>query len=367
MKGGTPRYYPEVNAICLCVVIDILSMFPRLRAFEIRAINLNFNACCSTPPAQPFSPIDIKYLNLADLTSCNASLQPVIKLLGLFNRIHSLQIVEVWVHGDAREGADELAKSTINKDLAELPSSWSPSLALLTIAGTPEGMFAPYTHILTTRNMLGDLEELNIQCCNWEDLPCAAAIISSNKGLSELTIDVSTLIMQEVEVDNEEDLLSMTIQPDRWKDFKLSSLHSLRYFETSVKLFIPESKEDFPTVQPSVRGFQYMLDFLSHAPRSIEDLTIVLKFEWSDQYRQSLSQDYDWGRLATIIYSFPAIKTANIIVADRSPAFLAVSAQCGRIVMNGFTRSSKIRENNRVIRILCQHADYDNFLLDTDV
>lgn len=102
-----------------------------------------------------------------------------------------------------------------------------------------------------------------------------------------------------------------------------------------------------------------MLDFLSDAPRSIEHLKIFLQLGYNS-YIEAISQDYDWGRLATIINSLPAIKVVEINIISESTTIIRVSDQCRKIVMDAL--DPKIQKNNRVIRFSCQWGNYEEFL-----
>lgn len=204
----------DFNTICLCDITNILSTFPRLRLFGVGDVNLNFNDCCSLPRTQPFSPIDIVYLDLTDLTTHNASSQHILKLLRHFRNIRRLQIVDAWVL-DEDEDDDEAVISEIDQEFAEFPSNWSPALAQLTISGHPDGgsssMMAPYAHIFNTCNMLRNLEDLSIVCHDRRELASAIAITrGTNKGLVNLTINIAILFWDKVNVRNEEELLSIT-------------------------------------------------------------------------------------------------------------------------------------------------------------
>lgn len=130
----------------------------------------------------------------------------IIGLLGLFSKIQSLHIEDVWIH----KIGNKTIEQTIDEGVAKLPSQQGPSLTQLTLMGDDRGMFTPFAYLLTTCNMLRDLEELRIVCWEWSDFESACAIIqSSSNTLARLVLDVAHIIMGEVVVEHEQELLDL--------------------------------------------------------------------------------------------------------------------------------------------------------------
>ena len=196
------------NTICICTIIEILATLPRVRVFTLGGIVPVFKACCSTPPAYSYAPGTIQYLDLVDVRGLphQATFQQVVRVLSLFSDIKSLHIVDTWFK------EDEISEAQIGKDLAELSQGWNPSPLSLTLAGYNSGMLAPFSHLLTMRNTLRELEELNIVCHDPDDLHCAAKITrATSLGLITLTIDAAHVFWDEAEhVDDEEELELVT-------------------------------------------------------------------------------------------------------------------------------------------------------------
>ncbi|KAK7688087.1 hypothetical protein QCA50_008457 [Cerrena zonata] len=352
--------------ICMCVIIEILSTFPRLCVFGLDELDIVWRECCSYPPTtQSFRPIDIECLYLVDVNLPDPII--AVKYLKLFKNIQRLHIIDVYIfHYDY--GLSDIGTMT-NQGSTQLLSNWSPSLAQLAITrdqGREEEMLEPFADLLAARNTLRNIEELDIVCRDSRDFfPAADITRASNKGLKKLRIDVATALFENVSVDTEEEMLSVAIDPSEWKCLELSSFHSVQSFETSVMLLLAplwESPvERFPNIQPGVQAFKYFLDFLSEVPRSIKYITIYLNLKWvgPTKYTEAVSQDYDWDRLITIIHSLPAIESVDLILLTVYDFTPDVAAQCQKIVMDVLDR--KNQGERRVIRVLYEEGNHDEF------
>lgn len=153
----------------------------------------------------------------------------------------------------------------------------------------------------------------------------------------------------------------------RWKQLLLSSCHSLRYFETSVLLIDLDNEELawFPTMRPTVFGFQYMLDLLSEVPQCIEELAIFLRLH--DQGQSCIdmvSQDYDWDRLVAAIYSFRLIKVVNIIILVAEKFSVDEAYQCQKIIVAAL--HPKLQEQRETVIIIVSYevGKYDEIVRD---
>ncbi|KAK7688098.1 hypothetical protein QCA50_008468 [Cerrena zonata] len=169
--------------------------------------------------------------------------------------------------------------------------------------------------------------------------------------------------LRAVVVENKDELRSAPLDPGRWRSLRLSSAQPLCSFETSMSLFHLHGNANFPTLQPSsVYSFRYMLDLISELPRSLEEISIFLRLEGHPSESSVLdviSQDYDWGRLASIIYSLPAIQAANIVLIARWNIFETVASQCRQIVKAALCVHTRKEKEREVIEVVCHIGDYD--------
>ncbi|KAK7688114.1 hypothetical protein QCA50_008484 [Cerrena zonata] len=338
----------KTNGICICVIANILSTFPYLRVFTISYVCLRYNKCCSSLQTQPFLPIDITRLGLKAIDDelANPGCPYVITLLRLFKSIQSLHVVDVWPLVDT-----------------ETPLDWGPPLSRLTLTGRDLGVIPPFAHILTAHNMLGDLKQLKIACGDWGESDDAAAIIkASAKSIIHLTLDVASLIWSVVHAESRDsDAILVTdilTNSNRWKFLGLSSCHSLKSIEISIILVSRWGAYTGGAAIRNVlgpRSFQYMLNLLSEIPNSVEEITIFFRLTRS-QHMDAISQDLDWDGLARLIFSFPEIKIANLILSSDSNAFKGVAVSCQEIVQAALRSSTREREG--VIRVSIQYGDY---------
>ena len=108
-----------------------------------------------------------------------------------------------------------------------------------------------------------------------------------------------------------------------------------------------------------------MINLLSQLPSCVEELTIFLIVAKAP-YIQLFSQDYDWNRLETLIYSFPNLKAADIILfanRERYPfedTFTGVPDECQVFVESSLSSGSHSKEN--IIRVSRQEGFYEDFI-----
>ena len=108
-----------------------------------------------------------------------------------------------------------------------------------------------------------------------------------------------------------------------------------------------------------------MINLLSQLPSCVEELTIFL-IVVKAPYIQLFSQDYDWHRLETLIYSFPNLKAADIILfanRERYPfedTFTGVPNECQVFVESALSSGSHSKEN--IIRVSRQEGFYEDFI-----
>ncbi|KAK7688094.1 hypothetical protein QCA50_008464 [Cerrena zonata] len=171
--------------------------------------------------------MDIARLDLENVVMYSHTSEPAINIFNLFSTIQSLYIDEVLT----------------TDGLVGLSSSRSPSLTSLTVGGYDAFVVVSFVRALNNYNMLKNLKDLRVSSFKWEDFDVLSDIMkASAKSLVKLTLDMSRVILRYVYA--EASLPSFPPNTGRWQPLGLSSLHSLRSFETAVTLLEPRNDSD---------------------------------------------------------------------------------------------------------------------------
>lgn len=135
----------------------------------------------------------------------------------------------------------------------------------------------------------------------------------------------------------------------------------MRYLEISTILVDPDHSFDGPYLQLSLLAFHYMLDLLEEAPKSVETLAIVFRLQGYSGV-DTISQDFNWDRLASLICSFPLIKETQIVLLGWEESFWDEASQCGKFVQAALSSSFATRKKRGAITIMRRQGNYNEHI-----
>ncbi|KAK7688097.1 hypothetical protein QCA50_008467 [Cerrena zonata] len=271
--------------LCPCLLARIFHALPHLSVVSFDGQEIECQAPCCLANDLHLPPVQLSQLDIIHISS--PGIQHIIKFLNLFSRVDYLSLQSTFIPDSIQFSTRDDVRLELDK--FPIASSLRVKSAVL---GCPQAMM--YNLLIALESLEG-LEGLQYTWSTWTTPDLNALLETAADTLKELVLDLMPLAIYKVFRQVEADLVSET-----------------EYLEVTIELW--DHSNRFSIIQPSIRIFDFTLDLINTAPRSLQSFLLVLNFDLysSESPFTALSQDYNWDRLMKILSSFQKLEKFTI-------------------------------------------------------